>query len=478
MSDFAAYHALGHGSGVPDQYRQDTDGQNQPAPPQFRPPVAAAPAGYQQVGSPYNNMQGGTQAPQYGATPQPVSQDYQDPGYFPLQSGDQMGGMTAQMGGLGLQGDGSARGHKKKQRHAHHDLQQPMGSSQAYNGMPQGGTPNPSQYLDATQGHQPGPGSAYMEQRRPSTGFGAPSFGQQGMQQSAPTSETVSTQGKVDPEHIPSIPRLRDGTAQYYFDHVYATMEHHLPPPATIPFAAHDQGNSSPKFARLTLNNIPSTSESLASTGLPLGLVLQPLASQQEGEQPIPVLDFGEVGPPRCRRCRAYINPFMTFKSGGNKLVCNMCTFPNDVTSEYFAPTDPSGVRVDRMQRPELMMGTVEFLVPKEYWAKEPVGLRWLFLVDVTQEAVNRGFLASVCEGILNSLYGDGEEAEEDQTVEEILPGSRLPAGSRIGIVTYDKEIHFYNLKVRRIAWYQFCVTPKIDRYSGWPRPGSNDGYD
>src|SRR6202044_3904554 len=93
---------------------------------------------------------------------------------------------------------------------------------------------------------------------------------------------------------------------------------------------------------------------------------VQPRQSQ-EGEQPIPVLDFGEAGPPRCRRCRTYINPFMMFRSGGNKLVCTMCNFPNDVAPEYFAPTDPSGVRVDRMQRPELMMGTVEYLVPKEY---------------------------------------------------------------------------------------------------------------
>src|SRR6201999_343151 len=127
-----------------------------------------------------------------------------------------------------------------------------------------------------------------------------------------------------------------------------------------------DQGNSSPKHARLTVNNVPSTAEALASTGLPLGLVIQPFAPLQEGEQPIPVLDFGETGPPRCRRCRAYINPFMAFRSGGNKFVCNMCTFPNDVPPEYFSPTDPSGARVDRQQRPELTRGTVEFMVPKE----------------------------------------------------------------------------------------------------------------
>jgi protein transport protein SEC24 len=263
--------------------------------------------------------------------------------------------------------------------------------------------------------------------------------------------EMVATQGRVDPERIPSIPRSRDGPGQYYLTQVYPTMETHQPPPATVPFVAHDQGNSSPKFARLTINKIPSTSDGLASTALPLGMILQPLAPLQEGEQPIPVLDFGEAGPPRCRRCRAYINPFMTFRSGGNKLVCNMCSFPNEVNSDYFAPTDPSGVRVDRLQRPELMLGTCEYLVPKEYWAKEPVGLRWLFLIDVSQIALQQKLVESVCEGILLALYGDDSEPQEDGEADEHNSSQgksevKLPAGSRVGIVTYDREVHFYNL--------------------------------
>ena len=231
---------------------------------------------------------------------------------------------------------------------------------------------------------------------------------------------------------------------------MYSTIDQHLPPPASIPFVAFDQGNSSPKYARLTLNNIPSHSEALAASGLPLGIVLQPLAPLQEGEEKIPVLDFGESGPPRCPRCRSYINPFMTFRSGGNKLVCNMCTYPNDVTPEYFAPTDPSGVRVDRAQRPELTLGTVEFMVPKEYWAKEPVGLRWLFLIDVSQEAINRGFLEAFCNGIIGALYyDDQEDADHEKVNDDDTPSKRtIPIGSKVGFVTYDKAMHYFNCSV------------------------------
>jgi protein transport protein SEC24 len=207
------------------------------------------------------------------------------------------------------------------------------------------------------------------------------------------------------------------------------------------------------------MTHIPVSSEVLASLGLPLGLVLQPLAPLQDGEREIPILDFGETGPPRCRRCRAYINPFMTFRSGGNKFICNMCTFPNDTAMEYFAPTDPTGARVDRQQRPELTLGTVDFLVPKEYWTKEPSPLKLLFLVDVTEESVNKGFLTGFCEGIMSALYGGQNESSEDQNG-AASPG--LAKGAKIGIVTYDKQMHFFNLSPE-LEQAQMMVMPDIE---------------
>lgn len=273
-----------------------------------------------------------------------------------------------------------------------------------------------------------------------------------------------SSQGRVDPDQVPSIPRSRDEPNAYYLEHIFPTLERHIPPPAVVPFVAYDQGNASPKYMRLSLNNVPSSSESLQATALPLGLICQPFAPLQDGEQAVTVLDFGETGPPRCRRCRAYINSFMSFRSGGSKFVCNMCTFPNDVTPDYFAPTTPNGVRVDKEQRPELMLGTVEFVVPKEYWAKEPTGLRWLFLIDVCAESINKGFVDGFCEGVLHALYGrnpddgnpdDGNDAEDHSACS-------LPQGSRVGIVTFDKEIQFYSLTAGA-QQAQMFVMPDIE---------------
>jgi protein transport protein SEC24 len=358
------------------------------------------------------------------------------------------------MGGMNL-GDGQHTIRKKKKdRHAYHTVE-PSGSSQAFNGMGAPGS-NPNQFIPTAVAGQPAApafGGQYgSHQDTPQTinaaqfpAPGAPAdFG--ASNGNADAAATISTSGpsKVSLDDMPSVPVSRDSVQAYFLKNVYPTFERHVPPPATVSFVAFDQGNASPKYARLSLNNIPATADGLQATGLPLGLVLQPLAPLQAGEAEIPVLDFGDAGPPRCRRCRAYINPFMMFRSGGNKFVCNLCTHPNDTSPEYFCATSPQGIRVDRDQRPELHRGTVEFVVPKEYWTKEPVGLRWLFLIDVTQESYNKGFLETFCDGILAALYG-GEDQEKDENGE---PKRRIPEGAKVGFVTYDKDIHFYNMHV------------------------------
>ncbi|KAF4850501.1 hypotheticall protein [Colletotrichum siamense] len=472
MSDFSTYHHLGQGEQDPSNPNRST----QPAPPQFSPPIAGQPyqqsAPYGAPPAPGQQYYGGQPPMPGSAQPQgspygaPQGQPYaQSPGFQSQEN------LAAQMGGMSL---GPGDGHntlrkKKKDRHAYHQVEA-TGSSQAFNGMPPPGTPataflnaDPSQaqYVNpqitpamnqfpAAAGQTFTPGipatQAEFATRNGADAGGPPAVVQTGGHQ------------KLSLDDLPSVPVSRDSLQQHYFSNVYPTFEKHLPPPATVSYVAFDQGNASPKFARLTLNSIPASAEGLALTGLPMGLLLQPLAPLQPGELEIPVLDFGESGPPRCRRCRAYINPFMMFRSGGNKFVCNLCTYPNDTPSEYFSALTPQGVRVDRDQRPELTRGTVEFVVPKEYWTKEPTGLRWLFVIDVTQESFNKGFIESFCEGVLAALYG-GEDAERDENGE---PKRVIPEGAKVGFVTYDKDIHFYNVSPS-LDQAQMMIMPDLE---------------
>ncbi|KAK3319922.1 hypothetical protein B0T19DRAFT_467836, partial [Cercophora scortea] len=471
MTDYSMYHALGQGENLdPNDPRRTT----QPAAPQFQPPIAPNPY---QPGSPY----GAPPGQQYYAAGSPMGAAPPTPGYGPPQGQDAYfqgqpspaaqddGGLAAQMGGMALgadSGHGTAR-RKKKDRHAYHQVDAPVGSSQPFNGIPPAGTPATA-FLNADPSLGGGRIAPQMNQFpaavnpqfSPMPTSPAEFAARSGHMDAGPAPNVVpGGPNKVSPEEMPSVPLSRDSVQQYFLTNMYPTFERLVPPPATVSFVAFDQGNSSPKFARLTMTNIPATAEGLRSTGLPLGLLLQPLAPLQAGEVATPVLDFGDVGPPRCHRCRAYINPFMMFRSGGNKFVCNLCNYANDTPPEYFCATSPQGVRVDRDSRPELTRGTVEFVVPKEYYTKEPVGLRYLFVIDVTQGSFNKGFLESFCDGILRTLYSseEGEEKGEDGETKR-----RIPAGAKVGFVTFDKEVHFYNVSPN-LDQAQMLVMPDIE---------------
>ncbi|CAK7273763.1 COPII coat Sec23p-Sfb3p heterodimer component [Sporothrix epigloea] len=476
MADYAMFHALGQGEQLdPNDPRRTS----QPAAPTFVPQVAPPP--FQQQQQQLYQQQFGQPQPGYGAaqlspgmppyrgTPSPVGHGFGAPP--PSGLGGDDGGLAAHMGSMTLGPDGhqSVR-RKKKDRHAYHTVEAPGFSAATMSGGQVVGVPG-TQGFGSAPGFDNGPITPQMSAfpaaaGSPLTPFASTdpsSFAARGVAAdgSVPAFVPASGPQQVSADDIPSVPLSRDSAQPQYLINVYPTFERHVPPPAAISFVAYDQGNSSPKYTRLTMNNIPATAEALNSIGLPLGLLLQPLAPLQAGEQPVPVLDFGEVGPPRCRRCRAYINPFMVFRSGGNKFVCNLCTYPNDTPPEYFCATSPQGVRGDRDQRPELSRGTVDFVVPKEYWTREPVGLRWLFLIDVTQEAYNRGFLEAFCEGIMGALYGGGENGE-DETDDAGEPKRRIPANARVGFVTYDKEVHFYNV-APTLEQAQMMIMPDIE---------------
>ncbi|KAH9619758.1 hypothetical protein KSS87_018487 [Heliosperma pusillum] len=152
--------------------------------------------------------------------------------------------------------------------------------------------------------------------------------------------------------------------------------------------------NCSSKYLRFTTAGIPN-SRSLASRWhLPLGAVVCPLAEASEGEE-VPIVNFGSAGVVRCRRCRTYVNPYVTFTDGGRKWRCNLCALLNDVTGDYFAQLDATGRRVDADQRPELNKGSVEFVAPTEYMVRPPMPPLYFFLIDVSVSAVKSGMLES-----------------------------------------------------------------------------------
>lgn len=180
---------------------------------------------------------------------------------------------------------------------------------------------------------------------------------------------------------------------------------------------------------RLTTDKIPQTAGMASAAKVPIGAVLRPLAPKGPDEAEIDTVQPGNAGIIRCKRCRTYINAFVTWLENGRRWRCNICSQLNDCPSTYFCHLDEKGMRRDKEQRPELSKGVVEFIAPAEYMVRPPQEPSYFFVIDVSATAVRSGMLQSVANAIRQSL--------------DDLPGR---GRTKIGFITYDNSVHYYNL--------------------------------
>ncbi|XP_037591153.1 protein transport protein Sec24C isoform X4 [Cebus imitator] len=169
----------------------------------------------------------------------------------------------------------------------------------------------------------------------------------------------------------------------------------------------------------------------------------QPLPPKRLDPDAIPspaspyVVDHGESGPLRCNRCKAYMCPFMQFIEGGRRFQCCFCSCINDVPPQYFQHLDHTGKRVDAYDRPELSLGSYEFLATVDYCKnnKFPSPPAFIFMIDVSYNAIRTGLVRLLCEELKSLL--------------DFLPreGGAEESAIRVGFVTYNKVLHFYNVK-------------------------------
>jgi len=164
------------------------------------------------------------------------------------------------------------------------------------------------------------------------------------------------------------------------------------------------------------------------------------------------VVDFGQAGVIRCKRCRTYVNPFATFLDSGRRWKCNVCMFLNDVPHAYHGPIDEFGRRTDAKDHPELSSGSVEFVAPVEYMVRPPQPPVYVFVIDVSYPAVTSGVVHTVCAAI-----------------KQALPS--LPGGERtqIGFVTYNNSVHYYNLRATLSTPVMLCVPDIADVFLPLP---------
>ncbi len=231
---------------------------------------------------------------------------------------------------------------------------------------------------------------------------------------------------------------------------MFATRIGKLPPSATADFVAIDEGNCSPRFVRPTLHVVPNDAVLCERTKMSFGAVLQPLADPGAGESPLPVVSYPD-GPIRCNRCRAYINPWFKFKNLGATMVCNMCDSSQPVPEGYQCNLDGDGLRRDRMDRPELHKGSVEFVMPAitagagvraglaaqssavngtkngTSAANAVKPLCYVFVLDVSPNAIASGLVQASVQAVRSALR-------------HLASNPR----ARVGVISYDATVHFH----------------------------------
>ncbi|XP_019783426.2 protein transport protein Sec24D isoform X1 [Tursiops truncatus] len=245
-------------------------------------------------------------------------------------------------------------------------------------------------------------------------------------------------QKKLDPDSIPSPIQVIENDRATRGGQVYTTNTRgQIPPLVTTDCTIQDQGNASPRYIRCTTYCFPCTSDMAKQAQIPLAAIIKPFATIPSNETPLYLVNHGETGPVRCNRCKAYMCPFMQFIEGGRRYQCGFCNCVNDVPPFYFQHLDHIGRRLDHYEKPELSLGSYEYVATLDYCRKNkpPSPPAFIFMIDVSYSNIKNGLVKLICEELKTVLEKLPKEDQEETS------------SLRVGFITYNKVLHFFNVK-------------------------------
>lgn len=255
----------------------------------------------------------------------------------------------------------------------------------------------------------------------------------------APGADSFGSQFAQHPQYAQ--PGMVGGSAALPLNQLYTTdLSRELPPsitdlslpppPIVLPansvvVPTSEDSNAPPEYFRSTLNVLPANNSLLKKSKLPLALVVRPYNTLHIDSEKIPVTSDTIIS--RCRRCRGYINPFVTLTEQGRRWRCNFCNLQNDIPSA-FDYDELTGTAKNKFERVELNHSVVEFVAPKEYMARTPQPIVYTFIIDVSIDAVNSGLTSTITRTILESL--------------DRIPNDNKTA--RVAFIGVDSNLHYF----------------------------------
>ncbi|UKK00065.1 protein transport protein sec24-like [Theileria orientalis] len=189
--------------------------------------------------------------------------------------------------------------------------------------------------------------------------------------------------------------------------------------------------NTTKNFVSLSVETLPATDQLYQKSNLTLSYTIAPLNRVED----VPLINYGSEPIMRCKSCRAYINPFVRTDPSKRFWLCNLCETSNELQGKYLAAFNHfygsnhngGNSEVDY----ELKCGVVEYIASADYTVRPPQPPVYLFLIDVSANAVNSRMLEMVCTTI-KELILEGGFGSEDRTM--------------VGIMTFDTSVHFYQI--------------------------------
>jgi protein transport protein SEC24 len=220
--------------------------------------------------------------------------------------------------------------------------------------------------------------------------------------------ELLVNRDKIDPQAIPS-----PGLHQYpecYKKQTYGTLSQNPPPNSNLRYSVVDEGICNPRFMRASTFHFPNSDALVKKTKMLVGVNIAPFSDLDPQDMPSIVPQVvHQGGPLRCARCRAYLNAFSQMQSTSRGYTCNFCSFVNDLPDWY---------QYEERDKIELKVGSVDFVATKEYCAKPPLPLSYIFVVDTNAPI---------------------------QTIFSIIKSQNLNNENGFGIITFNKTLQFYS---------------------------------
>ena len=182
---------------------------------------------------------------------------------------------------------------------------------------------------------------------------------------------------------------------------------------------AAPQRSPLPPYFRSTTAAFPTTREVETSAGVPLGVVINPGQVVDT-----PLIDYSQVDRlARCFRCAAYLSPYSKIMGDGRSWQCPFCSQVNQIQD----------VRLDSSfaQKVELTAPVYDMVAPKSFVGPQRRCPCFMFLIDLSLEAVSSGFTLQCLNSIQNSLDAMNENV-------------------KVGLMTMGKRVTVYDFRQER----------------------------